>query len=158
ERRIAIMGFVFKIVTLLLFILMAVKIIYNLYIFAISTDESHLMVEDELGLNLNSRKITVEVYYEALCPDSKHFINRQLKPTNSKIGPYINISYVPYGKAKTRANDTSWSFDCQHGELECQGNIVHACGIKYIDDPLSRLNFVSCLITNGWKPEEYGEK
>ena len=32
---------------------------------------------------------------------------------------------IPYGNARTTDNgDGTYSFSCQHGNLECQGNIV----------------------------------
>lgn len=39
------------------------------------------------------------VFYEALCPDSKHFILRQLVPTFIKAPTLIDFQLVPYGKA-----------------------------------------------------------
>lgn len=41
----------------------------------------------------------VMVFYEALCPDSKHFILKQLEPTFSKASSLIDFQLVPYGKA-----------------------------------------------------------
>lgn len=39
------------------------------------------------------------VFYEALCPDSKHFIMKQLVPAYEKAAPIMDIVLVPYGKA-----------------------------------------------------------
>lgn len=41
----------------------------------------------------------VMVFYEALCPDSKHFILKQLQPTYDKAPSLIDFQLVPYGKA-----------------------------------------------------------
>lgn len=41
----------------------------------------------------------VTVYYEALCPDSKNFIIRQLQPAFRKAPTLIEFQLVPYGKA-----------------------------------------------------------
>lgn len=41
----------------------------------------------------------VMVFYEALCPDSKHFIIKQLEPTYTKAPALIDFQLVPYGKA-----------------------------------------------------------
>lgn len=43
--------------------------------------------------------VMVMVFYEALCPDSKHFILKQLEPTYSKASALIDFQLVPYGKA-----------------------------------------------------------
>lgn len=43
--------------------------------------------------------VYVQVFYEALCPDSKNFILKQLQPTFKKIPKLFEIQFVPYGKA-----------------------------------------------------------
>lgn len=98
----------------------------------------------------------VQVYYEALCPDSKNFIVRQLVPTYEKLPHLIDVLYVPYGKATTHQNsgDGSLSFDCQHGPVECQANRVHACTIEAIRDPATRLNVIACMIRDNMLPKE----
>lgn len=40
------------------------------------------------------------VFYEALCPDSKHFILRQLLMAFYKAPALVDFQLVPYGKAK----------------------------------------------------------
>ena len=42
----------------------------------------------------------VVVYYEALCPDSRYFIMKQLKPTYEKLHSIMTVAFVPYGKAR----------------------------------------------------------
>lgn len=45
--------------------------------------------------------------------------------------------------------DGGWDFVCQHGPKECQGNMLHACVIKYSADDIDQtVNFVSCLMSN----------
>lgn len=44
----------------------------------------------------------VMVFYEALCPDSKHFILKQLEPTYIKATSIVDFQLVPYGKATVR--------------------------------------------------------
>lgn len=41
----------------------------------------------------------VEVYYEALCPDSRYFVVKHLLPTYNKLKDIITVALVPYGKA-----------------------------------------------------------
>lgn len=43
--------------------------------------------------------VVVGVYYEALCPDSKHFVVKQLKTTHDLAPQLIDIVFIPYGKA-----------------------------------------------------------
>lgn len=49
-----------------------------------------------------SQKVHVAVYYEALCPDSRSFILKQLAPTYRKLLANMELELVPYGKAKVR--------------------------------------------------------
>lgn len=46
------------------------------------------------------------------------------------------------------------SFDCQHGEKECEANIIHCCSIEAIHDPSTKLNFVACMIRDNNNPQE----
>lgn len=49
-----------------------------------------------------SEKVHVAVYYEALCPDSRSFVLKQLGPTYRKLSASVEVELVPYGKAKVR--------------------------------------------------------
>lgn len=44
--------------------------------------------------------VAIAVYYEALCPDSKNFVVRQLKPVVDKAQRLVTVSFIAYGKAK----------------------------------------------------------
>jgi len=48
------------------------------------------------------QKVHIAVYYEALCPDSRSFIVKQLGPTYHKLPGNMDIELVPYGKATVR--------------------------------------------------------
>jgi len=51
--------------------------------------------------NLSSDlQLPVSVFYEALCPDSIRFFKEQLVPTYKALGKYINLNFVPFGKAR----------------------------------------------------------
>ncbi|KAL6264955.1 hypothetical protein P5V15_005050 [Pogonomyrmex californicus] len=98
------------------------------------------------------QKVHVAVYYEALCPDSRSFVLKQLGPMYRKLLTNVEIILVPYGKAKTVKKDDGYQFMCQHGPIECQANIIHACSIDVIKDPSVQLQFVSCMIENNIDP------
>jgi interferon, gamma-inducible protein 30 len=99
--------------------------------------------------------VLVMVFYEALCPDSKNFIIRQLVPTFHKASHLIDIQLVPYGKATTSTNsDGSLAFECQHGPIECEANIIHACCLEAIHDAHVRLNMISCMIRDNVLPKD----
>lgn len=48
------------------------------------------------------QKVEVAVYYEALCPDSRSFVLKQLLPAYKKIPTQLEVQLIPYGKAKVR--------------------------------------------------------
>lgn len=118
------------------------------------------------------------VFYEALCPDSKNFIIKQLQTTFYKAPTLINLQLVPYGKAtvqiyhylcdlkhnirlcsQTSVNqDGSLRFECQHGTVECNANMYHACVIEAIDEPKVLLDVITCMIRDNNKPKEAMQK
>ncbi|XP_055337344.1 gamma-interferon-inducible lysosomal thiol reductase-like [Paramacrobiotus metropolitanus] len=91
------------------------------------------------GLLLKNRAVNdaplviVDVYYEALCPDSVDFIVKQLYPTMQSIGHIANVSLIPYGFATETFVDGQWVFKCQHGPKECKANIIQSCAIHFLD-------------------------
>jgi len=84
--------------------------------------------------------LTIQVYYESLCPDSKNFIVQQLYPTYQKLGKYLRIDFKPFGNAEFKPDGTGgWTFTCQHGNNECIGNLYQACLLDGL---------------NGWMPSD----
>lgn len=93
-------------------------------------------------------KVKVEVFYETYCPDSKRFVLEQLNSTYAELSDIIELQLVPYGKATRRELPNHWySFDCQHGDKECYGNLLQSCAIHYYPDPKVHLPFVACMFT-----------
>ena len=61
-----------------------------------------------------------------------------------------DIKLVPYGNAReTAGSNGQWNFACQHGEVECQWNLLEACALDYnqggIRNHFLSLNFVACI-------------
>ncbi|KAJ6649937.1 GILT-like protein 1 [Pseudolycoriella hygida] len=99
--------------------------------------------------------VLVMVFYEALCPDSKYFIIKQLQTAYYKAPALIDFQLIPYGKATTTTNaDGSLAFTCQHGEIECNANIYHACCVEAIDEPKILIDVIACMIKNNVLPKE----
>lgn len=96
-------------------------------------------------------KVLIELYYESLCPDCEKFIQGSLKraAATADLWKIAEFRFYPYGNAKTVANGSSWSFTCQHGIRECQGNMIEACAIQYSNNFYTQgLPFVICLESN----------
>ncbi|XP_062306311.1 gamma-interferon-inducible lysosomal thiol reductase [Osmerus eperlanus] len=76
--------------------------------------------------NLAVPPVEVTLYYESLCPGCRTFISHQLYPTwtmlqdimEVKLVPYVNTEGIPTGSAP---------FTCQHGEAECDSNMIQSC-------------------------------
>ncbi|XP_045137136.1 gamma-interferon-inducible lysosomal thiol reductase-like isoform X2 [Portunus trituberculatus] len=97
-------------------------------------------VESEAAEVMSYPPLNVVVYYEALCPDSRYFVIKQLKPAYGKLRSIMSISFVPYGKAQTTEKDGKYTFTCQHGAVECRANTVHACVTNAIRDEEKQLD------------------
>jgi len=93
--------------------------------------------------------ISLDVYYEALCPDSKNFIVRQVGPTFEKLSEIIDLNFIPYGKASSKKTANGYEFDCQHGPPECHANKFHACAVKQLETKIS-VPLVVCLMENNF--------
>lgn len=48
----------------------------------------------------------------------------------------------------------SLSFDCQHGEVECEANIIHCCTVEAVHEPEIQLGMVACMIRDNANPQE----
>lgn len=100
-------------------------------------------------------KVNVTVYYETLCSDSVNFITTQVYPLvsnhNKSISHYLNVTFVPFGKSKFNKSESGYTFECHHGEEECEGNKYHACAIKHITNKDILYSYINCTATLGLK-------
>uniref|UniRef100_G3NZR6 Gamma-interferon-inducible lysosomal thiol reductase n=1 Tax=Gasterosteus aculeatus aculeatus TaxID=481459 RepID=G3NZR6_GASAC len=86
--------------------------------------------------------VSVTLYYESLCPDSRVFITQQLFPTWTMLQDIMTVTLVPYGNAMENPSASS-PFICQHGEAECRGNLIEACMI-HLTGP-SAFQIIYCM-------------
>jgi len=105
-----------------------------------------------------SPRVVVDVYYECLCPDSRYFVLHQLMPAYKKVGSLLDVRMWPYGKASSESTSDGFSFQCQHGQPECEGNIYHACVGEKVEDQDRMLEMIKCMINDNFQPEESARK
>ncbi|CAL4108468.1 unnamed protein product [Meganyctiphanes norvegica] len=99
--------------------------------------------------------VRVTVFYECLCGDSHRFIDDQFYPTFTKLKDIMEVDTNAFGKANSTADSNGgYTFICQHGEFECQGNIMIGCAKKYIPDLDTFQDFNYCVMNSFYPPEE----
>ncbi|ODM99827.1 Gamma-interferon-inducible lysosomal thiol reductase [Orchesella cincta] len=92
-----------------------------------------------------NNSVTINLYYESLCPDCVDFISRKLCPLWEDMSNYLRIDFVPYGNAETIVSKTGEiSFECQHGPPECEANFIHDCALKHLSYKES-IKFICCM-------------
>ncbi|CAD7085528.1 unnamed protein product [Hermetia illucens] len=139
-----------------LFVIVAVLIIWQVMRFL---PQFLFGPPEDLIIRHPGAPVMVMVYYEALCPDSKNFIVKQLQATYRRAPELMEVQFIPYGKASTHVQpDGSLRFECQHGPMECQANIYHACAIEAIEDARARIDVVACMIRDNQAAKEAMQK
>ncbi|GAB2286093.1 hypothetical protein Dimus_020517 [Dionaea muscipula] len=111
---------------------------------------SHSYVWATRILPSDSDKVSVELYYESLCPYSASFIINYLATVFQKdeLISIIDLRLFPWGNAKINSNST---FDCQHGPSECLLNTIEACAIAAWSDVNKHFPFINCIETLVYK-------
>ncbi|RDX65976.1 Gamma-interferon-inducible lysosomal thiol reductase, partial [Mucuna pruriens] len=91
----------------------------------------------------SDEKVSLELYYESLCPYSANFIVNYLpKIFSPDLISIVELKLVPWGNAKLRGNST---FVCQHGPDECLLNTVEACAIDIWPQLSKHFPFIFCV-------------
>jgi len=111
-------------------------------------EEDKNLVESQ---GFDSKSVTLNIYYESLCPDSIDFITKQLYPTWKNLGKYIIPVFKPSGKESFVSNHgQGWNFTCQHGPNECRGNLYQACFLKLHEkeDLDEKVQVINCIMSN----------
>jgi len=93
-------------------------------------------------------KVKVDVYFEALCPDSKDFMVNQLFPLymDPEFRDRLDITLVPFGKASFKEANGKLEFTCQHGPNECISNTFLSCSIK-MNTFDQALKYTNCIMS-----------
>ena len=84
-----------------------------------------------------------QLYYEVFCPGCSHLILTEISRLRDigDIWDITDMEFIPYGNAKIITRDPP-TFECQHGEEECYGNMVELCAIKH--NPDNWWDFILC--------------
>ncbi|KFK24661.1 hypothetical protein AALP_AA8G008600 [Arabis alpina] len=89
-----------------------------------------------------SQKVSLSLYYEALCPYCAEFIvNHLSKIFENDLISAIDLQLIPWGNAIIRSDGT---FLCQHGKAECALNAIHACAINAYPDVMKHFGYIYC--------------
>lgn len=109
-------------------------------------------------------KQLVEIYYETKCPFSLDFLNTSLRQAweDKDFRKAIDVKLYPFGNAvfypKKNVSRGYHYFHpqtayplliCQHGEVECLGNRIHACTIDVVKDSSVLVPFAICVASYG---------
>ncbi|KAK3151333.1 hypothetical protein QOZ80_3AG0244520 [Eleusine coracana subsp. coracana] len=88
-------------------------------------------------------KVSLELYYESLCPYCSRFIVKLLAGIfEDGLIDAVDLRLVPYGNAHVGSNS---EISCQHGEYECFLNTVEACAIDAWPELNKHFKFIYCV-------------
>jgi len=104
-------------------------------------------------IGYQQKPLKVTVLYESLCPDSRRFMQNQLDQHYPLLKDYIDVQYVPFGKADS--NDAGTEFTCQHGLHECQSNRIQSCAIDKAANQDVQTAFAICFMTTIRPGDDY---
>lgn len=118
-------------------------------------------------VSVHQQQVSVTIYYEALCPDSKSFFTEHFKPTWDLLKKYIKLELVPFGKSKstdyridqTQTSPSNVKFTCRHTDNECLGHRYQACILNETRayDWNDKVNFINCLMSKSSITTLYGK-
>ncbi|CAN8010649.1 unnamed protein product [Ixodes pacificus] len=103
------------------------------------------------SLSVTVKKVFVTVIYECLCPHSQEFIRSQLLPTYKKLQDRLQVTLLPFGKARLNQNGTITNgatkngVICEHGDAECEGNKIQTCVAQVAKETLQAIEVVACM-------------
>lgn len=99
-------------------------------------------------------KIKVTLYEEALCPACIGYFDAgtDLQPVNSgfwvmyeNLKDIVDAEVVMWGNAIGDPSQGSDAVTCQHGEVECRGNLLFGCAKNLYPDVDAQLSLIHCF-------------
>uniref|UniRef100_A0A1I7WRR9 Gamma interferon inducible lysosomal thiol reductase GILT n=1 Tax=Heterorhabditis bacteriophora TaxID=37862 RepID=A0A1I7WRR9_HETBA len=94
---------------------------------------------------LNS--VNLEIYMESQCPDTSRFMHKQLMKAWASLGHTgrIDITIIPFGKARCIESGNDFKCMCQHGVNECLLNQLMNCVIDRVGFPDKFIPIIDCI-------------
>uniref|UniRef100_A0A023GAD7 Gamma-interferon inducible lysosomal thiol reductase n=1 Tax=Amblyomma triste TaxID=251400 RepID=A0A023GAD7_AMBTT len=109
-------------------------------------------------ISVTIKKVQVEVVYESHCPFSRRFIYGQLWPTFKKMHDFMELTVLPFGKAKVdNVSAEHPHITCQHGSNECTGNMMETCVLHVAQETITAVKILACMSSNS-QPHLAGPK
>nr|XP_043636574.1 gamma-interferon-responsive lysosomal thiol protein-like isoform X1 [Erigeron canadensis] len=89
-------------------------------------------------------KVSVALYYEALCPYCSDFIVNQLGKAlfQDNLVSIVDLKMVPWGNTQLAPNN-AWI--CQHGPDECSIDVAEACAIELLPQQGQGFKLIECI-------------
>lgn len=116
-----------------------------------------LMALELLEKNDAPAKVSVELYFEALCPYCHQIITGPLmEAAAAGLDEIMTLKLIPYGNAKETPElriAGGYTYQCQHGPAECDANRMLACALDISTDAFAALPFVACMAHADASPE-----
>lgn len=123
---------------------------YELYSDSIVIKKDEKKVEKEKVVKKEVSKpyfprVKVELFMESMCPDTHRFIKGPLSKVahDRSIMDIVDLNMYIFGKGRQISTEPQ-QFQCQHGPMECHGNMVENCFIKYTN-PGDAIDALVCL-------------
>uniref|UniRef100_A0A7C9DQ33 Ribonuclease T(2) n=1 Tax=Opuntia streptacantha TaxID=393608 RepID=A0A7C9DQ33_OPUST len=90
-----------------------------------------------------AEKVSLDLYYESLCPYSANFIVNELATIfDNGLIDIVDLKLYPWGNARIRDDN---SINCQHGPFECLLNTIEACAIDAWPNLNAHFPFIYCV-------------
>lgn len=95
----------------------------------------------------------VRIFMEARCNFCKNLIATKFTDFTQNVdhAKIATVSFYPFGNAiETDNNNGTYSYQCQHGPLECRGNLIENCALHYFGEDIeAKYKFMICLEAAG---------
>eukprot|EP00448_Togula_jolla_P000877 CAMPEP_0170607538 /NCGR_PEP_ID=MMETSP0224-20130122/21108_1 /TAXON_ID=285029 /ORGANISM="Togula jolla, Strain CCCM 725" /LENGTH=249 /DNA_ID=CAMNT_0010932711 /DNA_START=65 /DNA_END=811 /DNA_ORIENTATION=- len=110
---------------------------------------SALSIAGSVASESAQKKVTVELFYETLCPTCAAYISEEIAAVwfDKELREHVQFDMYPFGNGYAHASEdgSEYSFECQHGEIECMGNMIQHCAMEVSDGPDAYMPMIICM-------------